>query len=158
RASKIQNGERRGKMRRIYTIVQSLAVISVACAWLVAAGLFAWACQKSAAVKQNPAPKEASQSLHTKPSISTASSKKLQSPNSSSRRDPLPHPWSAIGSAITGITVEPKEISLVGRRAEGRLVVTAAKQSGDLEDATPSAAIVSLDPKVVSVGPDKVLR
>jgi hypothetical protein len=59
---------------------------------------------------------------------------------------------------ISGIRVEPRDISLNGRRAEGRLVVTAAKTDGAFVDVTPSAVMASLDPKIVTVGPDKVLR
>lgn len=60
--------------------------------------------------------------------------------------------------APVSLSVQPTLVPLIGSRAEGRVVVTARHKDGSLEDVTPRVVMKSLHPRIVSVGPDRVLR
>ncbi len=58
--------------------------------------------------------------------------------------------------SVISLQVEPARITLVGPRAEGRLVVTARLSSGVAVDVTPMARITSSNPRVADVDPGRV--
>lgn len=68
-----------------------------------------------------------------------------------SRSAPPPH-------VPVSLSVQPALVPLVGPRAEGRVVVTAYHKDGSLEDVTPRVVMKSLQPHIVGVGPDRILR
>src|SRR5882672_1617370 len=99
-------------MRRTHFILQPMAVITLAFAWLLGAGLLAFACQSPTRISKPQTPSTQNATPNTQRQTPNA-----QHPTPSTQRT-TPN----TDSPIRGISVEPRDISLNGLRSEGRIV------------------------------------
>src|SRR5258706_14020487 len=105
-------------MRRTHFILQPLAVISIAIAWLFGAGLLAFAYQISARISQSTTPPRQEPVRFVRP----VGPVRTHAPSNAERRTPNAERLTPDSQPRTrGITVEPRDISLNGQRSEGRV-------------------------------------